>query len=87
MSTCPPLCAAYTHLQQFIDAEQNWIISKCKQEELEIVQAHINELVLFLNLEKSYACSFWEKDYRRIEASTVHFYTFLQILIKALIPY
>jgi hypothetical protein len=38
-------------------------------------------------MEKSYAYTFWEADYRRIEASVVHFYTFLQLFIKAIIPY
>lgn len=41
----------------------------------------------FILLEKSYAFMFWGKDYRRIEASMVHFYTFLQMLIKSIIPY
>lgn len=59
VSVCPPLSEAYMYLEHFVDEEKNWIISKCKQEELEIVQTDINELMLFLKLEKSYALSFW----------------------------
>jgi hypothetical protein len=41
----------------------------------------------FITLEKTYAVCFWAQDPRRVQASITHFYTFLQILIKAIIPY
>lgn len=87
ISVCPTLAQIYIILESFIKDPTNWHISKCQLEELEGVQQEVDQLMHFVQLEKSYAQSFWGKDPRRIEASTVHFYTFLQLLVRAVIPY
>jgi hypothetical protein len=54
---------------------------------LEEVETGINQLMQFIAMEKSYAFIFWRADHRRIEASITHFYAFLQLFAKAIIPY
>jgi len=53
---------------------------------MENIQQKLNLMIVNLQCEKKYGSCFWEKSRRRIQASVLHFYLFLQMLIYNIIP-